>query len=145
MKKWNKIFFAGLMVVMFMLAACAPAASEVMVEAAPADVQEQVALEVSVDEASALREAGAFMLDVREDYEWVDGHIPGATWIPLGELASRVDEVPQDQLVVVYCRSGNRSQVGRNTLLEAGFTNVTSMAGGFSTWASSGYKTETGE
>ena len=144
MNKWNKIFFTGLMVIVFALAACAPA-PDVMVEEAPAAVLEQVALEVSVDEAFELREAGAFMLDVREDYEWVDGHLPGATWIPLGELASRVDEVPQDQLVVVYCRSGNRSQVGRNTLLDAGFTNVTSMAGGFSTWAASGYETETGE
>lgn len=59
---------------------------------------------------------------------------PGASLIPLGELPNRLKDVPKDREVVVVCRSGNRSQTGRDILLKAGFTQVTSMAGGVSEW-----------
>ena len=101
-------------------------------------------LEISVSEASAKRDAGAFILDVREPDEWNESHIPGTTLIPLGELASRVDELPQDQEIVVVCRSGNRSAEGRDILLAAGFTQVTSMAGGIKQWATAGLETVSG-
>jgi rhodanese-related sulfurtransferase len=94
--------------------------------------------EVSVARAAELRDGGAFMLDVREPLEWEEVHMPGATLIPLGQLASRVDELPKDQEIVVVCRSGNRSQEGRDILLRAGFTNVTSMAGGMNQWSTMG-------
>jgi rhodanese-related sulfurtransferase len=97
-------------------------------------------MEVSVDEAYQMQEDGAFVLDVREQYEWDEKHIPGATLIPLGELAARVDELPRDQEIVVVCRSGNRSQDGRDILLQAGFEQVTSMAGGINQWIESGYE-----
>ena len=101
--------------------------------------------EITVAEAAQLRDQGAFILDVREQDEWNDYHIPGATLIPLGELSSRLNEVPQDQTVVVVCRSGNRSASGRDILLNAGFTQVTSMAGGVSTWRSQGLETVSGQ
>ena len=100
--------------------------------------------EVSVDETFKLREEGAFMLDVREVSEWNEFHMPEATLIPLGELPNRLNEVPQDQKIVVVCRSGNRSQTGRDTLLRAGFTNVTSMAGGMNDWRGKSYPVVTG-
>jgi rhodanese-related sulfurtransferase len=100
--------------------------------------------EVSVQEASAMQAAGAFMLDVREPDEWAAGHIPGATLIPLGELANRTSEVPADRKVVVVCRSGNRSAQGRDILLGAGFASVTSMAGGMNDWTAAGLPTEQG-
>jgi rhodanese-related sulfurtransferase len=100
--------------------------------------------EVSVSEAASLRDDGAFILDVREPEEWNESHIPGATLIPLGELASRVDEVPQDQEVVVVCRSGNRSQQGRDILLQAGYEQVTSMSGGVNQWKAAGFETVSG-
>ncbi len=117
----------------------APAAST-PVAGAPA----ALAAEVSVDEASRLRDAGAFMLDVREPDEWAAGHIEGATLIPLGELAARAKEVPADRQVVVVCRSGNRSAQGRDVLLGAGLPSVTSMAGGMNDWAASGKPVVTG-
>jgi len=101
--------------------------------------------EITVAEAAQLRDQGAFILDVREQDEWNDYHIPGATLIPLGELSSRLHEVPQDQTVVVVCRSGNRSASGRDILLNAGFTQVTSMAGGVSSWRSQGLETVSGQ
>ena len=99
-------------------------------------------MEINVDDAYQLVEDGAFLLDVRTQGEWDEFHAPQATLIPLDELASRVSEIPTDQDVVVICRSGNRSQVGRDTLLDAGFTSVTSVAGGMNDWRSAGYPTE---
>ncbi len=95
-------------------------------------------------EAAARRDAGAFILDVREPDEWAEYHVPGATLVPLGQLAARVNEVPRDREVIVVCRSGNRSQAGRDILFDAGFTQVTSMAGGLSQWRSLGYATVSG-
>ncbi len=102
------------------------------------DTQTTLPREVSVTEAATMRDTGAFILDVRQPEEWEEVHIPGATLIPLGELQSRVNEVPKDQDVVVVCRSGNRSQQGRDILLAAGFTNVTSMGGGMNQWQIAG-------
>jgi rhodanese-related sulfurtransferase len=100
--------------------------------------------EVSTAEALALRESGAFILDVRQPDEWAAGHIPDATLIPLGDLATRIAEVPRDRQVVVVCRSGNRSAQGRDILLGADYPSVTSMAGGMKDWAAAGYPTATG-
>jgi rhodanese-related sulfurtransferase len=100
--------------------------------------------EISVAEAAAKRDQGAFILDVRTPEEWNEFHIPGSTLIPLDQLEARVSEVPRDQEVVVVCRSGNRSQTGRDILRQAGFEKVTSMAGGVKTWSAEGLPTETG-
>lgn len=100
--------------------------------------------EISVEEAVAKREAGAFILDVRQPEEWNEFHVPDSTLIPLSELASRVKELPTDQEIVVVCRSGNRSAQGRDILLDAGFTQVTSMAGGLTQWKTAGYPTVSG-
>ena len=100
--------------------------------------------EISVTEALNMRDAGAFILDVRQPEEWNEVHIPDATLIPLGELASRVAELPQNQEIVVVCRSGNRSQQGRDILLAAGFENVTSMTGGVNQWSAAGFETISG-
>lgn len=97
---------------------------------------------VTVTEAAALREAGAFVLDVRQPEEWAQVRIPGATLIPLGELPGRLAEVPQDRDVVVVCRAGNRSQAGRDILRDAGYPRVTSMAGGIIDWRAAGLPVE---
>ena len=100
--------------------------------------------EITVQEAYQKYEQGAFLLDVREPDEWEDYHIPNTTLVPLSELKDRVNELPRDQEVVVVCRSGNRSQEGRDILLAAGFENVTSMAGGVIDWRQAGYPIEAG-
>lgn len=103
---------------------------------------EALAPEISVDQAHALYEDGTFVLDVRTQEEWNDFHIPNTTLIPLDQLESRLSEVPADQEIVVVCRSGNRSQAGRDILKQAGYENVTSMAGGVTAWRSAGYPIE---
>ena len=100
--------------------------------------------EISVDEAYAKYEDGTFFLDVRTPEEWVDYHAPNSTLIPLDDLEARVNEVPSDQEVVVVCRSGNRSQIGRDILKQAGHTQVSSMAGGLKTWQAAGYPITSG-
>lgn len=100
--------------------------------------------EISVAQAAAMRDEGAFILDVRQPEEWAEFHVPDSTLIPLGELSARVNEVPRDREVVVVCRSGNRSQQGRDILRQAGFTQVTSMAGGLRDWQAQGYPTVSG-
>jgi rhodanese-related sulfurtransferase len=102
-------------------------------------------LEITVAQASEKRDQGAFILDVREPSEWTQFHIPDATLIPLGDLPSRLSEVPTDREVVVVCRTGNRSAQGRDILLKAGYTQVTSMAGGVTKWQAQGLPIATGE
>ncbi len=98
---------------------------------------------VNVDEAYQMYQEGTFVLDVRTPEEWNEFHAPNTTLIPLDELASRVNELPKDQPIVVVCRSGNRSQTGRDILLQAGF-NATSMNGGLNEWRSKGYAVVSG-
>jgi len=80
---------------------------------------------------------GAWLLDVREDDEWAAGHAPQATHIPLGQLAARAAEVPQDQDVYVICRSGARSGRAAQALNGAGWKAV-NVAGGMQDWAAAG-------
>jgi rhodanese-related sulfurtransferase len=101
--------------------------------------------EVTVAQAASMRDAGAFVLDVRQPDEWAEYHIADATLIPLGELSARIGEVPRDQDVLVVCRSGNRSASGRDLLLDAGVTRVTSMAGGLTQWQADGFPVVSGQ
>jgi rhodanese-related sulfurtransferase len=97
---------------------------------------------IGVSEAYRLYQSGAFVLDVRTVEEWNEYHVPNTTLIPLDQLASRLNALPRDRQIVVVCRSGNRSQEGRDILLEAGFEQVTSMRGGLSEWRAGGYPVE---
>ena len=78
-----------------------------------------------------------WLLDVREDEEWVAGHAPGARHIPLSELGARTGEVPQDELIYVICRSGARSGRAAQALAGAGWRAV-NVAGGMQDWAAAG-------
>ncbi len=100
-----------------------------------------LASEVNVDQAYEMYQSGTFTLDVRTQEEWDEYHAPNTTLIPLDELEARLSELPKDQEILVICRSGNRSQQGRDILLAAGF-NATSMAGGLKEWSARGYPLE---
>src|SRR5258706_2156157 len=82
----------------------------------------------------------ATFLDVRELDEFQQGMIPGAVFIPRGHLESQVEnKIPdRDAPVVVYCAGGIRSAFAAKTLQELGYTDVVSMAGGFSRWKNEG-------
>lgn len=104
--------------------------------------QETLPAQISVEEAAQKQSEGAYLLDVREVSEWEEMHIQGAELVPLGQLATRLDQIPTDREIVVVCRSGKRSAEGRDILLEAGFSQVTSMTGGMNAWKASGLPTE---
>jgi rhodanese-related sulfurtransferase len=136
MSRFLTLLIAGLLV-----AACSSIGTTT---ASTGSAPAALATTVSVSDAAALRDDGAFLLDVREPDEWAAGHIPGATLIPLGELPSRVGELERNQRIVVVCRSGNRSAEGRDILLGASFPAVTSVDGGMTEWAAAGLPIETG-
>jgi rhodanese-related sulfurtransferase len=100
-----------------------------------------LAREISVDEAYQMYQSGAFVVDVRTQKEWDEYHAPNTMLIPLDQLPNRLSEVPKDREILVVCRSGNRSQEGRDILLSAGY-NATSMAGGLKEWFAKGYPIE---
>ena len=105
-----------------------------------AKAREQVP-EVQVADLAARREAGdaPVVIDVREQAEWDEGHIPGSVHIPRGNLESRIAGVATPgQEIVLSCASGNRSLLAGTTLQEMGFENVSSLAGGFQRWKQSG-------
>lgn len=92
------------------------------------------------EEALANEENG-FLLDVRTDTEWEqDGHLENATLIPHTELESRESELPEDKdtPLLLYCRSGNRSQQAAQTLQDMGFTNIIELESGITGWKNAG-------
>lgn len=90
--------------------------------------------EIAPGEAANRLKAGhSIVLDVREAEEWEEGRIPGARWIPMAELAGRLEELPKDREIIVVCRSGGRSAVVTNYLLAAGFRAV-NLRGGMLQW-----------
>jgi sulfur-carrier protein adenylyltransferase/sulfurtransferase len=94
--------------------------------------------QISVAEARAFLESTRLgsrtLLDVRQDFEYVAGHIPSATHIPLPELSERSGELDPALPVLVYCHSGKRSLAGANLLAGQGFREVMSIQGGISAW-----------
>ncbi len=94
--------------------------------------------EISVQQAYRLYQQGYFLLDVRTQEEWDSIHVPNAKLIPLDQLPQRLQELPKDQPILVICRSGNRSQTGRDILLRNGF-DATSVQGGIRAWQAAGY------
>ena len=71
------------------------------------------------------------ILDVRTEEEFAEGHIENAILIPDYEITSKAEEILKDknQLILVYCRSGNRSKVASQALVELGYTNVKEFGG----------------
>lgn len=99
--------------------------------------------EVTVDDVKARLENGQrpVLLDVREREEYREGHLEGALALPRGFMEMRVEEAVPDKAtpVVAYCAGGVRSLIAARTLKEMGYTDVSSMAGGYTAWKNAGY------
>lgn len=78
-----------------------------------------------------------YLLDVRQPEEYGEGHIAGATLIPLGELGQRLKELPRDRPIICVCRSGNRSYTATRYLVSAGY-NAINLRGGMIDWTNKG-------
>lgn len=141
-KRRSILIITLLLIAVLALTACggdsAPAA-------APADTSAPLDLPVNINAAQTndiRNRDDVVILDVREDWEFAEGHIPGAAWIPLGELPNRLSEIPKDKTVVAVCRSGNRSSQATAFLQGQGFENVHNMTGGMNSWQQAGFEVE---
>jgi rhodanese-related sulfurtransferase len=104
--------------------------------------------EATVEEVRSLAERGVkfFLIDVREESEYAAGRIPGAIHIGRGILERDIEvRVPDPGAgIVLYCGGGYRSALSADNLGRMGYTNVSSMAGGWRRWNELGYPTEEG-
>lgn len=119
MKKWILLFLAVLL-----LTACAYEKE---------NKKEPTYMNITAEEAKKIMdtEEGYIILDVREQEEYDQGHIPGAILLPLGTIADQAHTVlpEKDQLLLVYCRSGRRSKQAAEILVEQGYTNIKEFGG----------------
>ena len=90
----------------------------------------------------AADEPRPYLLDVREPWEYLAGHVPGAQLIPLGELEQRVAEVPRNREVLAICHSGQRSLAAAGYLLQLGYNSVSNVDGGTAAWIERGFPVE---
>ena len=95
--------------------------------------REAVYVNITAEEAKQIMdtEEGYIILDVRTQEEYDEGHIPGAIVISHEEIAEKAEEVltDKDQLILVYCRSGRRSKIAAEALVELGYTNIKEFGG----------------
>ena len=79
------------------------------------------------------------IVDCREHNEFALGHIPGAVFIPRGVLEQNIERAaPRERKVILYCASGNRSALAADVLLQMGYEDVASLAGGIRAWVDAG-------
>jgi molybdopterin/thiamine biosynthesis adenylyltransferase/rhodanese-related sulfurtransferase len=110
------------------------------------ELLQQVKSEIDEVDAVETRELldGAeppLLVDVREDDEWAEGHLPGAVHVSRGNLESRIEQAAPDRSrpIVLYCAAGNRSAFAAKTLEELGYEHVSSLSGGFTDWKRNGF------
>ena len=135
MLKRNKRFLIMIIALMLPLGCvgCAPEGSSNSDSTGDSVENSATYEQISGAQAKAIMDSasGYIILDVREQYEYDEGHIPGAILIPYGEIADRAEnELPdKDQLILVYCRSGRRSKIAAEELVKLGYTNVKEFGG----------------
>lgn len=104
---------------------------------------------ITVEEALALSKEGALIIDVREPDELAElsYDVKEIKNIPLGELETRISEVPKDKQVIVVCRSGGRSSNAYELLKSKGFENISNMEGGKmpNAWHDKGFPVKTNQ
>ncbi len=93
--------------------------------------------DIDPGEARRAIEAGALLLDVREDDEWLAGHAPEAVHVAMGQVSERIDELPTNRTVVCVCRVGGRSGAVATALAGAGY-DVRNVEGGMLAWELAG-------
>ena len=95
--------------------------------------QEAAYMNITAQEAKIIMDSQErfVILDVREQYEYDESHIPGAVLLPLGQVEEKAQEVLPDkeQLILVYCRSGRRSKQAAEALVKLGYTNIKEFGG----------------
>ena len=91
----------------------------------------EISADVEAKDIETLSKNKEFLLDVREEYEYEEGHVKGAVNLPLREILSQKDSLPKDRDIYVYCRTAHRSADAVNFLKSLGFDKVHNVEGGF--------------
>jgi rhodanese-related sulfurtransferase len=98
--------------------------------------------ELAPEKLAEMLEAGQVdLIDVRRPHEWEAGRIPGARHVEVNDLPAEAEGLDREQAIVLYCRSGSRSQLASEALAEGGF-DAHALAGGISAWAEQGRSLE---
>jgi rhodanese-related sulfurtransferase len=97
-----------------------------------------------MEEARARQAAGAHLVDIREQSEWAAGHAAGATYLGKGVIERDIEGAIPDKSaeIILYCGGGFRSVIAADSLQKMGYTNVSSMMGGWREWSAGGAPTE---
>lgn len=129
--------FRPALIVLALAAACGSSAPPVSEPGAPTALTRS---DVSVDDLAKAIEAGATVLDVRTPEEWAEGHVPGATLLPVDQVDPRnhvVEALPKDKPIYVVCKSGGRSARAADRLAAAGYQAL-NVLGGTDAWRDQG-------
>lgn len=94
------------------------------------------------DDLDELDPQNTVLLDVRTQAEYQSGSIPGAINIPLDSLRERMDELPRDKTIVIYCQVGLRGYIATRILMQRGFDKVFNLSGGYTTYSMAKQKLE---
>jgi len=143
MKNWKLLL--PLFALILVLAACGGQADTAVAPEAPASdtALQELGQEVDVHTTYDIQNHDdVYVLDVREQYEYDEKHIPNVNLLPMSEIEGRLDEIPTDKEVIITCRSGNRSGQVTQFLRQNGFDNVHNMQGGIVAWEEAGYPVE---
>jgi len=134
---FRKSFLLLLALAALLLAACGGQSNTAVAD--PTIDPATLPAEVDVKTVSAVKDSGdVLVLDVREQWEYDEGHIPGVTLIPMNEVPTRLNEIPTDKEVIVTCRTGNRSGQVAEFLRAQGYNNIHNMQGGIVAWEAAG-------
>ena len=110
----------------------APAAEQTAAKAAPAQEAPQSTMQsIDWEKALEMNKNGAIFVDVRNPPELNEGYAPNAVNVPLGELKDRLGELPKDKDLLIYCRSGRRSEAATRFLMNQGYDRVYNVLGGY--------------
>jgi rhodanese-related sulfurtransferase len=93
-------------------------------------------------ERQAKKDQSLFVLDVRTPEEFAAGHVPGAVNVPYDQVASRLAEIPKNKDVVLYCRSGRRTELAGEALKANGYTKLEHLQGDMQAWLKDGRPVE---
>jgi rhodanese-related sulfurtransferase len=138
----KRAFWFILLLLSFVLVACGGSEAETAVSEPVAAIDVSALPEqISVEIVHQVKDQDdVFVIDVREQDEYDQWHIPGVTLIPMSTFQQNMDQLPVDKEIIVTCNSGNRSGQVTDFLLQNGYTNVHNMEGGIVAWDKAGFE-----
>ncbi len=99
---------------------------------------------ISSAEAKKMYDNNIKFIDIREEAEHEAARIPNTKLIPMSEIQERLDEIPKDEDIVIYCRTGNRSGILISQLIQFGYNNLYNLEDGIVDWHQNNFPVDIG-